>query len=165
VCYRLLLAGSLTLSEVRAMLPDGLTAHVLDPASGRLVFGAPGGNVLELCRGRCACDFFLERAAGRDETALRSRWATERTPRDARLAALAVHRAQPDARPLAHWSRALATFAREYARSGGPALYLRTFGDGLDDVRRLTPLARAAAELPDDAGQWLPEGHPILVTP
>lgn len=140
MCFHLHLATPLTLSEVRSMLPEGVTAHAAAAGEQRLLLEhlPRAQTIVELRRGACGCDFFVQRdpANRTDETVLRERGIRTGVPR-ARLAeVIAAHR-RPEkrAQPLAHWQQALADFVAEHARNAGPSVYHRSFTPGARPTR------------------------------
>ncbi len=174
MCYRLHLATPLTLSEVRSMLPDGVTAHAATFAEQRLLRDhlETTQTVVELRRGACGCDFVVQRdpADRTDETHLRDRAIRARIPRRRIAAMLEAHRL-PGARvrPLAHWQRALAGFVAEHARNAGPTPRLRRGAAGGDHAagrdhraaraRRAERMARGRAAHARRARVRLPMAH------
>ena len=172
MCYVLHVAGALTLSEIRSMLPPGLSADYLTRAEAAplLQLHPDAVTVARLLRGACSCDLVLERDPVRheEERLLRARYARLGLARERVIAALERHRrgAAARPRPRAHWTRALADFVAEHARNAGPTLYHLRFSPYLDlhDLGvvplRALPLARVRAD-PDG---WLVEDEPLLVT-
>jgi len=175
VCYLLHLASSLTLSEVRSMLPAGMSAHALAPDDDRRLRRQfrPARTVLEILIGPCSCDLVLERdpVGHAEERALRARYAALRLSRPAIIRAIDAHRARADDCPLeppAWWQRALADFVAEHARNAGPSIYWLRFApgaagapppDALPAERRELTVADVAAH----PGGWLVEDVPVRV--
>jgi hypothetical protein len=170
VCYFLYLASPLTLSEVRAMLPDRATADLADfPDQQKLKSLHPGvQTVARLLIGRCSCDFVRPRLADEreDERHLRERYRRLGVSRDAVIKALERHRRGAGLRPPTRgWPRVLADFIAEHARNAGPTLYYLQFAPeaaplpSLEGVRELT-VGQVMAE-PEG---WLLEGSPALVS-
>lgn len=162
MCYRLHLATPLTLSEVRAMLPAGVSAHAAPAGEQRLLREhlENAQTVVELRRGPCACDFVVQRdPKGRtDETHLRERGMRARLPRARIAAMLEGHRtAEARVQPLAYWQRALAGFVAEHARNAGPSLYHLGFAAALrvDPPGDADPVEVPVSRVLDDPGTWL----------
>lgn len=169
MCYRLHLATPLTLSEVRSMLPDGVTAHAASPAERELLLEhlPRAQTIVELRRGTCACDFFVQRdPAGRsDETHIRERGIRTGVSRAALAEVIAAHRL-PRKRvpPLSHWQEALAGFVAEHARNAGPSVYHRGFTRGARAVP--TPeeaVTVTVTEVRDRPDRWLAPDRVTLV--
>jgi hypothetical protein len=171
VCYDLRIASSLTLSEVRSMLPAGLTADAL--GSAELTTFRPllpsVQTVAHLRVGACSCDLVRPRLPDprEDERHLRARYKALGLSRDLIVRELERHRrASPPAlrEPAAGWRTALADFVAEHARNAGPTLFRLTFQPASDDSTRGTaPLRRTVAEIRAGPDRWLEEGRPILV--
>jgi len=169
MCHFLYIASSLTLSEIRSMLPQGLAADLLDPAeAGRLLPLLPGARTgARLIAGACSCDLFLTRdlAASREEAELRARYRTLGLSREAVMRALQRHRRRGSvALTSGEWAGVLAGFVAEHARNGGSTLYYREFSPARFDAGP----AEAAVEVPLHKVQsapeaWLPEGRPVVV--
>ena len=171
MCFHLYLASPLTLSEVRSMLPAGLTADLLDPAEQRtlkrLLPEAQTGA--RLMHGACSCDLVVQRhPVGRqDEAWLRRRYRAQGLDRNAVLAALERHRrvGEGRARPEGHWPQAVAEFVVEHARNAGPTLFFLRFSHegGLGELpparrwsaRRGRSGRRPAAGSPRNGRSWL----------
>lgn len=170
MCYRLYLATPLTLSEVRSMLPAGTAAHAAAPGEQQFLRDLlpAAQTIVELRRGPCGCDFFIQRdPAGRtDETHLRERGIRARIARAELTAMLQCHR-QPEQRvqPLEHWQRAFAAFVAEHARNAGPSVFHRTFPGGR--AGRSEPAADlvqvTVSRVRERPADWLAEGRPTLV--
>lgn len=173
MCHFLALASPLTLSEVRSMLPAGLSVSLLPAAAlAAAQRHVPGARFAAwMFRGACSCDFFLQRDAdGKgDETVLRQRYRGLRAERTRVLAAIERHRRGAESRPLllTGWQTALAAFVAEHARNAGPTLYQRQFtlepvtttvGDG--DIQSLN-----AADVRARPADWITERVPTVVLP
>ncbi len=174
MCSRLYLASPLTLSEIRSMLPSGMTADLLPTGlrDGMLDHLPEARDAVVLARGECACDLAGRRLPDRedDERRLRARYRALGVSRPRVIRAIDAHRRQPrrPVVPPGHWPRALAGFVAEHARNAGPALYLLRFTaapeeppvwpDGRD--RSLT-----AAQVRADPAGWLDEDTPTTVVP
>ncbi|HZI74766.1 MAG TPA: hypothetical protein VFD73_12250, partial [Gemmatimonadales bacterium] len=78
MCYFLYIASPLTLSEVRSMVPEGITVDLADPAEQGALKALHRGiqTVAKLLIGRCSCDFVRQRSSTRqeDERHLRERY-------------------------------------------------------------------------------------------
>jgi hypothetical protein len=171
VCYFLRLATPLTLSEVRSMLPPGITADPLPPkvAQGYAqVAGTPIATVALLLVGACSCDLVLPRdLEGREEERhLRQRYRELGLSRNAVIEALERHRrgGQAPLRTLAERASVLAAFVAEHARNAGPSVYDLSFGvepphTPPSSVMQLPVAVVRAAREP-----WLVEGRAVLVT-
>ena len=169
MCFFLYVASPLTLSEVRSMLPPGLTADLLPPAEqGELRALHPDAQTIaRVLRGGCSCDLVTERkAASEDEARLRVRYRSLGYSRDQVVRALGVHRRalEQRARPAGHWPKAFAAFVAEHARNAGPTLFYLQFGhEGLQRVGADPPRPILTADVRAFPGVWLPEDAPILV--
>jgi hypothetical protein len=170
LCYFLYLATPLTLSEVRSMVPRGMTAHVAEPAAQqRLLPLLPEARtVVRLLVGACSCDLVRPRhpESREDERHHRERYRRLGGSRPEMISALEQHRRGAGIRPPpGGWARALADLVAEHARNAGPSLYLLRFlpqsprAEPVGDVRPLALELVLAA--PD---RWLAEGTPILVS-
>lgn len=175
MCYFLYMASPLTLSEVRSMLPPGLTADLLPAADQRALrtIYPDLRSGLRILRGACSCDLVIQRdPEGReDESHLRARWLRQRLPRERVIRLLDVHRRANELRvePLHHWRHALASFVAEHERNAGPTLYYLRFSH---EPLATSPPPRDAAvavavkvetvrECPD---RWLEEDRPTTVS-
>lgn len=173
MCYVLYVASALTLSEVRSMLPAGMSAHALAPDDDRRLRRAfrPARTVVRLLIGPCSCDLLLHRdpTAHTEERALRARYAATHH-RDDVIAAIAAHRSIPDPmeiEPPEYWRRALAAFVAEHARTAGPAVYWLRFSlEGVAESPPDPPSAGATitvGEVLRAPDTWLTEDVPIRV--
>jgi len=170
MCYFLRLASPLTLSEVRAMLPAGLTARAGTPAEVAWFRGLlPNAQTTALLLvGACSCDLVRPRdlVPRVDERHLRERYFKRGLGRQEIVRELERHRRGGGRPPAEGWPRALVAFAAEHARNAGPTVYELRFGpadeaSGPPDLSRPeeVPLARVRAA-PD---RWLVEGRPVTV--
>ncbi|HYC32816.1 MAG TPA: hypothetical protein VEB59_11050 [Gemmatimonadales bacterium] len=165
MCYFLTMASPLTLSEVRSMLPAGLTANLVgtaETAAARVVLPATQ-TVAELLAGACSCDLVRPRLPDQreDERHLRARFARLGLGRDEIIRRLERHRRRPSTAVVAG-PAALADFVAEHARNAGPTLYALRFGEAggpLAGPAITCPLERVR-RLPD---AWLEEGRALLV--
>jgi len=173
MCFSLFVASPLTLSEVRSMLPTGLTADLVDPATHRQ-FRKPWPDtqtVARLLHGACSCDLVVQRhpVSREDEVWLRGRYRALGLTREQVLRALDNHRAALERRPVTpgHWSRAVAEFVVEHARNAGASVYLLHFAhDGfLPALPAASVIERTAAEVRAAPGTWLPEERVVVVKP
>lgn len=172
MCYFLYIASPLTLSEVRSMLPAGLSADLLSLPEQRALKrlhpdAQTGARVLH---GGCSCDLVTQRhpVTREDEVELRRRYREMGYSRDRVIRALEIHRRALERRsePPGHWPRAFAEFVAEHARNAGPTLYYLHFShDGLlgspppagPPAHVTTATARA------NLGAWLPEDTAIVI--
>ena len=173
MCYVLYVASALTLSEVRSMLPAGMSAHALAPDDDRRLRRAfrPARAVVQLLIGPCTCDLLLHRDPihHTEERALRARYAAA-YQRDDVIAAIDAHRMIPDpmeTEPPAYWQRGLAAFVAEHARTAGPAVYWLRFSlSGAAESPPDPPEPITVIRVPDvlrAPDTWLAEGIPVRV--
>lgn len=173
MCYVLYVASALTLSEVRSMLPAGMSAHALAPDDDRRLRRAfrPARTVVRLLIGPCSCDLLLHRdpIAHTEERALRARYAAAHH-RDDVIAAIDAHRAIPDPmeiEPPGYWRRALAAFVAEHARTAGPAVFWLRFSlEGAAESPPDPPGSATTVTVGEVLGApdtWLIENVPIRV--
>jgi hypothetical protein len=168
VCYFLTIASPLTLSEIRSMLPAGLSAQPVAPAEAaaarRLLPGAQ--TVAVLLAGACSCDFVHSRETDirQDERHLRARYGALRLSRDEIIRRLERHRHRPAALAGGPWPTLLAGFVAEHARNAGATLYSLGFGDGPRPAPSDPgPVTRTASQVREHATGWLEEDRPVLV--
>src|SRR4051794_2065151 len=98
MCYFLHLATPLTLSEVRSMLPPGMTAEPISRETRWVKQQFPAGStIILLLVGRCSCDLVRSRLpdAREDERHLRQRFRQAGRPRSHTITALERHRRPP----------------------------------------------------------------------
>jgi len=170
MCHHLWLGTPLTLSEVRAMLPDGFSADAADDEPRRRLSALADQTrtVVALRLGGCACALYLEPAGASQstESALRARYFRQGIPRATVISALDRHRAAGKSpMPPVEARRAFAEFVAEHARNAGTALFLRTYhpegvlpADGADAIA-----PRSIADVRTTPCEWLPEDQPVLV--
>jgi hypothetical protein len=170
MCYFLYLASPLTLSEVRSMLPQGLTADLADSAHQQTfkAIHPAAQTVARILAGRCSCDLVRLRLTDSraDERHLRERYRRLGISRQAAVAALERHRRGGRPRtPDGGWGSALSKFVAEHARNAGTTLYYLGFSPDpaalppLGGTNQVTvPLVTATPE------GWLREGAPTLVS-
>ena len=174
MCYVLYVASPLTLSEVRSMLPAGMSAQALAPDDDRRLRRSfrPARTVVSVLVGPCSCDLVLPRdpIGHSEEAALRSRYAAARLSRAAVIRAIDAHRALADPdliEPPDWWRRALAAFVAEHARNAGPTVYWLQFLAGGANTPPPDPTAAArtltVADVLAAPDAWLTEGAPIRV--
>jgi len=170
MCFFLYIASPLTLSEVRSMLPPGLTADLLPPVEQAALrpLHPDAQTAARVLHGGCSCDLVTQRhaVASEDETRLRARYRSMDYSRDQVIRALDVHRRALErrAQPAGHWPRAFAAFVTEHARNAGPTLYYLHFShDGLLRAAGGAPRRVLTADVRAAPGAWLPEDSPVLV--
>lgn len=170
MCFFLYVASPLTLSEVRSMLPPGLTADLLPPnEQGPLrERHHDAQTVARILHGSCSCDLVTERlpVPGEDETRLRVRYRALDYSRTRVIQALEAHRRglERRPRPRGYWPQQFTAFVAEHARNAGPTLYYLHFGhDGLQTVTGGAPRELSTADVRAFPGIWLPEDAPIMV--
>jgi hypothetical protein len=173
MCYFLYIASPLTLSEVRSMLPAGLTAD-LAPAAHRAALQRihPSARTVALLLvGACSCDLVRSRLDNPidDERELRARYQSRKLPRSEIIRELERHRRGPfpRPRPAEGWANALAGFVIEHARNAGPTVYLLDFGPHPPRTTQelpAQPLRRSVAQVRTGDAPWLVEGKPVLVS-
>jgi hypothetical protein len=170
VCYFLVVASPLTLSEIRSMLPDGLAAHPLGTrqAAGYRLLLPPAQTVASLVVGSCSCDLVRPRQPDQreDERHLRDRYARLGLGRDRIIRELERHRRGAGGpAPRNGWARELAAFAAEHARNAGPTLYHLKFEPAGDDPAPLGGgvVTRSLLEVQARPAALLQEGPPILL--
>ncbi|MEP6573482.1 MAG: hypothetical protein ABJD11_12330, partial [Gemmatimonadota bacterium] len=173
ICLFLVLASPLTLSEIRSMLPAGMTAELLQGADQRrlLALQPEARTAVRLAHGACSCDLVVHRHAvtREDERWLRARYRALGLTRAQTLAAISRHRrvvATPS-RPAAHWPAAVSAFVAEHARNAGPTLYLLHFShDGSIAIPTPPTTTRISTqEVIRTPGEWLREDALIVVEP
>ena len=170
MCYFLYLASPLTLSEVRSMLPPGLSADLAgSPDQQKLKALHPTAQtVAKILVGRCSCDLVRPRLADprEDERHLRERCRKLDVTRSLVIQVLERHRQGSPPNPSAE-SRpeAMARFVAEHARNAGTCLYHLQFSpeagplSSLGEVRRIT-----VAQVTGNPHGWLLEAAPTLVS-
>ena len=170
MCYFLYVASPLTLSEVRSMLPPGLTADLgsfSDHQALRAIHPY-AATVARILSGRCSCDLARPRLSEptEDERHLRERYRQLKVPRATVITALERHRRPEGVRSRgADRATELWKFVAEHARNAGPTLFYLTFSPDsapLSPPAKLHPLAASTAT--GTPHNWLQEGTPTLVT-
>jgi hypothetical protein len=171
MCYFLRLASPLTLSEVRSMLPSGLSAGGGTTAELAWLRGLlpSAQTAVHLRVGGCACDLVRPRDPDQrtDERHLRERYFRMGLSRETIVGELERHRRHRPAPPREGWPRALADFVAEHARNAGPTLYELRFGPA-GTATSPPDLTRAASlsldRVRSEPERWLEEGRPITVS-
>jgi hypothetical protein len=169
MCYFLYIASPLTLSEVRSMLPPGLTADLASSSDQQTMrsIHPTAATVARILAGRCSCDVVRPRLTDHreDERHLRERYRALSVSRPVVIAALERHRQAAHSRPARmEWPAELSKFVVEHARNAGPTLYWLHFSCDAGprpphgDIRRIG--ARDVTAVP---AEWLLEGLPTLV--
>jgi hypothetical protein len=172
LCYFLSIASPLTLSEIRSMLPSGLTAD-LAPSTQRaslMRLHPAARTVAHLLVGSCSCDLVRPRLSNaiEDEREHRGRYHRGGLSRVAIIRELERHRRGPVPRPAPPfgWESALTGFVAEHARNAGPTLYLLDFVPHDRGARAspVPPIHRSAEAVRAGPAAWLKEGQPTIVT-
>ena len=169
MCYFLYIATPLTLSEVRSMLPPGITGDLApnhDQRTLRTLYPA-AQTVVRLLAGRCSCDLVRRRLpdSREDERHLRERYRQAGVSRPEMIRALERHRSGPHSLSAEELPRAVAGFVAEHARNAGPTLYFLQFSAGPDPIEAAGPVRQVSvAQVVDHPNQWLKEGTPTLVS-
>ena len=169
MCYFLYLASPLTLSEVRSMLPPGLTADLAsfsDQQSLKSIHPA-GQTVARILAGRCSCDLVRPRLADlrEDERHLRERCRKLGVARSIVIQALERHRQGRTSASTSSWLEAKTRFVAEHARNAGTCLYYLQFSPEAAPLSRLGEVRRVTvAQVTADPGAWLPESVPTFVS-
>jgi hypothetical protein len=171
VCYFLKIASPLTLSEVRSMLPGGITADPLPSTelAGVRALLPSAQTVAHLRVGACSCDLVRPRLPNTrdDERHLRARYKTLGLSRERIVRELERHRRVSPGlpEPEGGWRAALAAFVAEHARNAGPTLFLLSFQPGPDiQAAASPPVRRTVAEIRAGPEEWLEEGRSMLVS-
>jgi hypothetical protein len=170
MCYFLRIASPLTLSEVRSMLPSGITADPLpssELAEVRMLLPS-AQTVAQLRVGACSCDLVRPRLLNTrdDERHLRARYKALGLSRERIVRELERHRrASPGPpEPEGGWRAALAGFVAEHARNAGSTLFRLSFHPGPDQqTAGSAPVRRTVSEVRSRAEHWLEEGGYTLV--
>ena len=163
MCYQLVLVTTLTLSEVRSMLPSGAHADALDPGrQARYRALLPDARTAVMLRaGYCACGLLPRyfREGHSDESHLRERYRLARVDRNQVARALERHRRSASGMPME--PTALPRLVHEHARNAGSSAWLLAFSahDTPPDIPSTAPLVRRLADVADDPGAWLVEGR------
>lgn len=171
MCYFLYIASPLTLSEVRSMLPAGLTADLATSRKVALQRLHPSARtVAQLLIGACSCDLVRPRLNDpiEDERELRARYRGWKLSRSEIIKELERHRRGPLPRPQHSrgWAAALGEFVVEHARNAGPTLYLLDFGPAAattESTRSEAPVSVTVDQIRHQPAGWLVESRPTLV--
>jgi len=163
MCYFLYLASPLTLSEVRSMLPNGLTADLAPPADHQALRSLHPGTVTvaRILAGRCSCDLVRPRLADSraDEHHLRERYRKQGLAREAVITALERHRHGEGRHFDSSISERLRNFVREHARNAGPSLCYLHFSAPTP----MSPAAIRYVSVREVVEGWLLEAIPTVV--
>jgi hypothetical protein len=170
MCYFLYLASPLTLSEVRSMLPPGLSADLTAfPDQQKLkAIHSTAQTVARILVGRCSCDLVRPRLADprEDERRLRERFRKLGVNRSLVIQALERHRqGWGPTLPADSWPEAMSRFVAEHARNAGTCLYHLQFSPEAGPLSRLGEVRRVTvAQVTADPSGWLLEGAPTFVS-
>ena len=164
MCYFLYLASPLTLSEVRSMLPQGLTADLASPADHQTLRSLHPRivTVARILAGRCSCDLVRPRLADprADERHLRERYRKHGLAREAVITALERHRLRERMQFDSSIGERLRSFVAEHARNAGSSLcYLHFSAPGPMHPAAVRHLSVSQITADD----WLVEGVPTVV--
>jgi hypothetical protein len=168
MCYFLTIASPLTLSEVRSMLPTGLSAQPVGRAEAgdlrRLLRSAQ--TVATLLSGACSCDLVHPRDPNprEDERLLRTRYFQLKLSRDEIIRELERHRRRAASAGTSDIGPPdLVAFAAEHARNAGPTLYRLRFGPAspAPPLGATEAVTRTVADLRSNPDRWLPEGSVV----
>lgn len=171
MCFFLYIASPLTLSEIRSMLPAGLTADLASSEARAALqrMHRPARTVAQLLVGACSCDLVRPRQATtlEDERELRARYQRAKLPRAEIIRELERHRrgSATQEAPPSGWAAALAAFAVEHARNAGPTLYLLRFGPRSIEASWPTtaPTICSVSDVRQQSRPWLSEEHPVVI--
>ena len=174
MCYFLYVASPLTLSEVRSMLPAGLTADALPVSEQQHLKDIYYDTVIgaRILHGDCSCDLIRDRHPDpRDDQAYhRQRYRKLGYDRSRMIRYLERHRRIAEVRspphPPGYWGEAFNRFVIEHARNAGPTLYYCHFSHtGLTgDSGLALPLHHVpVADISGPVSKWLPENTPVMV--
>lgn len=173
MCYFVYVASPLTLSEVRSMLPAGLTADGLPKVEQQTLLNLhyDAQDAMRILHGGCSCDLIRDRNPdpGADEVVHRQRYRQLGYDRARMIRCLERHRRSAGdrrPRPPGYWGEAFNAFVVEHARNAGPTLFYRHFShNGLQHDPGLTA-AMNRVSVNDVRGlvsDWLPEETPTMV--
>lgn len=169
MCYFLYVATPLTLSEVRSMLPAGITGDLASSQDQRTLkaLHPSAQTVVRLLVGRCSCDLIRNRLsdAREDERHLRERYRQAGVTRPEMIRALERHRGGIRSPETANLPGALAALVAEHARNAGPTLYYLQFSAGPDPIAIAGPVHQVTvAQVVASPIGWLKEGMATLVS-
>ena len=165
MCYLLTLVSPLTLSEIRSMLPEGVTAELVpvEQRPARLALLPRATTAVHLAVGRCACGLVAPaRSDAEAERAIRRHHQGRKATREQVLAALARHRAGRELRTANTAPQGtLGAFVVEHARNAGTSVYF-LHPPGEDRLKGdPVPVALPDQTLPPLA--WLLPGTPVKI--
>jgi hypothetical protein len=169
LCYFLYIASPLTLSEIRSMLPDGITADLAASTEQQALKPLRRGiqTVACLLIGRCSCDFIYQRQSDRhaDERHLRARYRALGLDRQTIISALERHRfGATIPAPEEGWPQALVDFVLEHARNAGPTVYQLAFlPPGSHLGSQPMPRQLHTSQVTRELERWLVEDSPMLI--
>ena len=171
MCYFIYTASPLTLTEVRSMLPTGMTAELASYSDQQSLksLHPTAQTVARILVGRCSCDLVRQRLPDirDDERHLRQRYRAIELDRVQMIESLDRHRVRGRSGPATpyHWPETFAEFVAEHARNAGPTLYILHFGSGESLVlNRGEPCAALKVnDVRRNPRGWLAEGRPTLV--
>jgi hypothetical protein len=173
MCNFVYLASPLTLSEVRSMLPAGLTADGLPKTEQQALLNLhyDAQDAMRILHGGCSCDLIRDRQPdpGADEVIHRQRYRQLGYDRSRMIRYLERHRLSAKDqrhRPPGYWGEAFNAFVVEHARNAGPTLFYQHFShDGLQNDLGLAAAMRhvQVREVQGPVSDWLPEQTPIMV--
>ncbi len=165
MCYLLTLVSPLTLSEIRSMLPAGVTAELvpIDQRPARLALLPRAATAVHLELGRCACGLVdPARSDAAAERAIRHQYQGRRDTRERVLAAVARHRAGQALRAGGTVDpEVLGAFVVEHARNAGPSVYF-LHPPGQDRLHE-DPVPVAPPDPAVPPLTWLLPGTPVTV--
>jgi hypothetical protein len=170
VCYFLYIASPLTLSEIRSMVPEGVTVDLADPVEQQVLKSSSRGiqTVARLLVGRCSCDFVRQRHADphEDERHLRERFRERGISRALTISGLERHRAGAKVPgPERGWRQTLVDFVYEHARNAGRTVYQLAFLPPSSPLPHETPLRELKLNrVTSELESWLVEGSPVAIT-
>jgi hypothetical protein len=171
MCYFLYIASPLTLTEIRSMLPGGVTAELASYSDQQRLksLHPTAQTVARILVGRCSCDLVRERAPDTrdDERHLRRRYRSLQLARAQVIESLDRHRIPGRSVPATpnRWPKAFAGFVVEHARNAGPTLYVLQFGSPDSPVLngRGPDSTVKVIDVRQDPRGWLVEGRATLV--
>lgn len=173
MCDFVYLASPLTLSEVRSMLPAGLTADGLPQAEQQALIKLhyDAHDAMRILHGSCSCDLIRDRRPdpGADEVVHRQRYRQLGYDRTRMIRYLERHRRSTGdrrPRPPGYWGEAFNAFVVEHARNAGPTLFYRHFShDGLQQDAGLATAMHSisVSDVRGPVSDWLPELTPTMV--
>jgi hypothetical protein len=169
MCYFLYIGSPLTLSEIRSMVPEGITADLAEPREQPALKSLHRGiqTVARLLIGRCSCSFIHQRQSDRheDERHLRRRYRALGLDRQTTISGLERHRFGAGiSAPEAGWAQSLVGFVLEHARNAGPTIYQLAFlPPGSQLGPQPMPRRLHTSQATQDLQTWLIEDSPVLI--